>query len=160
MRATSRETGSRKLFSANTIADGSNKTNTLGKSYLSQFGPLLENCAFLVDVSASGAQTGTMSSCKMEGDASDKNIAAMLQGAEADGPYHRQEWEGTQQTTLIFPGGMNVLHLLSFCSQGPSDHPDLPKRLMDQAIDSLSLNPYGSVSLNPDSVISARHFVT
>ena len=35
----------------------------------------------------------------MEGDASDKNIAFMLQDDVADGPYYRQDWEGMPQTT-------------------------------------------------------------
>merc|ERR1712227_705305 len=37
-------------------------------------------------IGASGIHTGTMSFGKMEGDASDKNIAFMLQDDEADGP--------------------------------------------------------------------------
>eukprot|EP00420_Gonyaulax_spinifera_P031885 CAMPEP_0197869442 /NCGR_PEP_ID=MMETSP1439-20131203/300_1 /TAXON_ID=66791 /ORGANISM="Gonyaulax spinifera, Strain CCMP409" /LENGTH=78 /DNA_ID=CAMNT_0043488261 /DNA_START=1 /DNA_END=233 /DNA_ORIENTATION=- len=50
----------------------------------------------------------------MEGDASDKNIAFMLQGDIADGPYYRQEWEGMTQTTPIISGGMNALRLPAF----------------------------------------------
>ena len=52
-----------------------------------------------------------MSFGKMEGDASDKNIAFMLQDDEADGPYYHQEWEGMKQTTPIISGGMNALRL-------------------------------------------------
>merc|ERR1719159_368756 len=45
-------------------------------------------------IGASGIHVGTMSFGKMEGDASDKGIAYMLQQDEADGPYYRQTWEG------------------------------------------------------------------
>ena len=184
-RVTIKEADNGKLFSANITADASSGMNARGKHCSSQFGPLLEHCAFLVDgyvagctaatcasrnfpkefphyrraghgsvtraqtqrgctafvhtrmcrvIGASGIHPGTMSSGKMEGDASDKNIASMRQGAEADGPYHRQEWEGTQPTTPILTGGMNALHLPPFCGQGPSDHPDLPRWLMDQEL--------------------------
>merc|ERR1712211_95851 len=136
-----------------------------GKYVLSQFGPLAENCAFLVDgyvaggtavtvarrnfpkqflhyhravhgavtspqtqrgytafvhtkisrvIGASGIHVGTMSFGKMEGDASDKGIAYMLQQDEADGPYYHQEWEGMVQTTPIISGGMNALRLPAF----------------------------------------------
>jgi len=40
---------------------------------------------------------------------------------------------------------------VGICGQGPSDHPDLAKWLMDQGID--------SVSLNPDSVIPSYQFL-
>jgi len=40
---------------------------------------------------------------------------------------------------------------VGICGQGPSDHPDLAKWLMDQGID--------SVSLNPDSVIPAYMYL-
>ena len=113
-----------------------------GKYIMSQFGPLAENCAFLVDgyvaggtavtvarrnfpkqflhyhragygavtspqtqrgytafvhtkisrvQGASGVHVGTMSFGKMEGDASDKGIAFMLQDDVAPGPYYQQE---------------------------------------------------------------------
>merc|ERR1719311_872405 len=65
-------------------------------------------------IGASGIHVGTMSFGKMEGDASDKNIAFMLQDDEADGPYYRQEWEGMPQTTPIISGGMNALRLPAF----------------------------------------------
>ena len=55
-----------------------------------------------------------MSFGKMEGDASDKNIAFMLQDDEADGPYYHQEWQGMKQTTPIISGGMNALRLPAF----------------------------------------------
>ena len=144
MRACIKETGSSKLFSANITADDPEEMIARGKYVLSQFGPLSENCAFLVDgyvaggtavtccrrnfpkqflhyhraghgsvtspqtqrgytafvhtkisrvIGASGIHVGTMSFGKMEGDASDKNIAYMLQDDEADGPYYRQEWQ-------------------------------------------------------------------
>jgi hypothetical protein len=65
-------------------------------------------------IGASGIHVGTMSFGKMEGDASDKNIAFMLQEDEADGPYYHQEWQGMPQTTPIISGGMNVLRLPAF----------------------------------------------
>ncbi|MFJ4444811.1 putative PEP-binding protein, partial [Pseudomonas sp. NPDC089422] len=40
---------------------------------------------------------------------------------------------------------------IGICGQGPSDHPDLAKWLMEQGID--------SVSLNPDSVIETWLFL-
>merc|ERR1712151_624406 len=61
-----------------------------------------------------GIHVGTMSFGKMEGDASDKNIAFMLQEDEADGPYYPQPWEGMKQTTPIISGGMNALRLPAF----------------------------------------------
>jgi len=136
-----------------------------GKYVLSQFGPLGENTAFLVDgyvsggtaitvarrhfpkqflhyhraghgavtspqtqrgytafvhtkisriIGASGIHVGTMSFGKMEGDASDKLIAYMLQDDVAQGPYYEQEWEGMIQTTPIISGGMNALRLPAF----------------------------------------------
>merc|ERR1712149_118626 len=165
MRACVKETGSAKLFSANITADDPAEMVARGKYVLSQFGPLAENCAFLVDgyvaggtavtvarrnfpkqflhyhraghgavtspqtqrgytafvhtkisrvIGASGIHVGTMSFGKMEGDASDKNIAFMLQDDEADGPYYHQEWEGMPQTTPIISGGMNALRLPAF----------------------------------------------
>ena len=51
---------------------------------------------------------------KMEGDASDKGIAYMLQQDAADGPYYHQEWEGMAETTPIISGGMNALRLPAF----------------------------------------------
>merc|ERR1712178_479074 len=65
-------------------------------------------------IGASGIHVGTMSFGKMEGDASDKGIAFMLQDDEADGPYYQQEWEGMPQTTPIISGGMNALRLPAF----------------------------------------------
>merc|ERR1712137_1443436 len=65
-------------------------------------------------IGASGIHVGTMSFGKMEGDASDKNIAFMLQEDEADGPYYHQTWEGMKQTTPIISGGMNALRLPAF----------------------------------------------
>merc|ERR1711879_307717 len=164
MRACIKETGSAKLFSANITADDPAEMIARGKYVLSQFGPLAENCAFLVDcyvaggtavtvarrnfpkqflhyhraghgavtspqtqrgytafvhtkisriIGASGIHVGTMSFGKMEGDASDKLIAYMLQDDEAQGPYYKQEWEGMIQTTII-SGGMIALKLPAF----------------------------------------------
>merc|ERR1712159_288473 len=165
MRACIKETGQAKLFSANITADDPVETIARGKYVLSQFGPLAEYCALLVDgyvtggtgitvarrnfpkqflhyhraghgavtspqtqrgytafvhtkisrvIGASGIHVGTMSFGKMEGDASDKGIAFMLQDDEADGPYYHQEWEGMPQTTPIISGGMNALRLPAF----------------------------------------------
>jgi ribulose-bisphosphate carboxylase large chain len=165
MQACMKETGASKLFSANITADDPAEMIARGKYVLSQFGPLGENCAFLVDgyvaggtaitvarrnfpkqflhyhraghgaitspqtqrgytafvhtkisrvIGAGGIHVGTMSFGKMEGDASDKNIAYMLQDDEADGPYYRQKWEGMPQTTPIISGGMNALRLPAF----------------------------------------------
>merc|ERR1712178_219904 len=165
MRACVKEVGSSKLFSANITADDPAEMIARGKYAMSQFGPLSECCAFLVDgyvtggtavtvarrnfpkqflhyhraghgavtspqtqrgytafvhtkisriIGASGIHVGTMSFGKMEGDASDKNIAFMLQEDEADGPYYHQTWEGMKQTTPIISGGMNALRLPAF----------------------------------------------
>ena len=54
-----------------------------------------------------------MSFGKMEGDASDKNIAYMLQD-EAVGPFYRQEWQGMEETSPIISGGMDALRLPAF----------------------------------------------
>ena len=40
---------------------------------------------------------------------------------------------------------------IGICGQGPSDHPDLAKWLMEEGID--------SVSLNPDSVLDTWFFL-
>jgi len=63
---------------------------------------------------ASGVHVGTMSFGKMEGDVSDKNIAFMLQGDVADGPYYHQTWGGMAEATPIISGGMNALRLPAF----------------------------------------------
>jgi len=42
-------------------------------------------------IGASGIHVGTMSVGRMEGDASDKLIAYMLQDDVAQGPYYQQE---------------------------------------------------------------------
>merc|ERR1712078_709374 len=165
MRACIKETGKAKLFSANITADDPVEMIARGKYVLSQFGPLAEYTALLVDgyvtggtgitvcrrnfpqqflhyhraghgavtspqtqrgytafvhtkisriIGASGIHVGTMSFGKMEGDASDKNIAFMLQDDAADGPYYHQEWQGMKQTTSIISGGMNALRLPAF----------------------------------------------
>ncbi|MEY3220449.1 MAG: hypothetical protein RIT27_1806 [Pseudomonadota bacterium] len=63
---------------------------------------------------ASGIHTGTMGYGKMEGDASDKAIAYMLEQDVAQGPYYKQEWLGIKSTTPIISGGMNALRLPGF----------------------------------------------
>ena len=65
---------------------------------------------------ASGIHTGTMSFGKMEGEASDKAIAYMLEQDSADGPYFHQEWLGMNPTTPIISGGMNALRIPGFFS--------------------------------------------
>jgi ribulose-bisphosphate carboxylase large chain len=47
----------------------------------------------------------------MDGDASDKGIAYVLQYDGADGPYYHQEWEGMPKTTPIISGGVNAFRL-------------------------------------------------
>ena len=221
MRACIKETGSSKLFSANITADDPNEMIARGKYVLSQFGPLSENCAFLVDgyvaggtavtcarrnfpqqflhyhraghgsvtspqtqrgytafvhtkisrvIGASGIHVGTMSFGKMEGDASDKNIAYMLQDDEADGPYYRQEWQGMKQTTPIISGGMNALRLPAFFENlghsnviltaggGSFGHKDGPKigaiscRQGEEAWKQWKAGQFGNISLS-DGVI-------
>lgn len=63
---------------------------------------------------ASGIHVGTMSYGKMEGEASDTNIAHMIQRDSADGPYYHQEWLGMSPTTPIISGGMNALRIPGF----------------------------------------------
>ena len=63
---------------------------------------------------ASGIHVGTMGYGKMEGDASDKNIAYMIERDSADGPFYHQEWLGMKPTTPIISGGMNALRLPGF----------------------------------------------
>merc|ERR1712241_1451355 len=121
-------------------------------------------------IGASGIHVGTMSFGKMEGDASDKNIAFMLQQDEADGPYYHQEWEGMVQTTPIISGGMNALRLPAFFENlthsnviltaggGAFGHKDGPKqgavscRQGEEAWMLWKAGMYGDVSLS-DGVI-------
>ena len=63
---------------------------------------------------ASGIHTGTMSFGKMEGEASDTDMAYMIQRDSADGPYYHQEWLGMNPTTPIISGGMNALRIPGF----------------------------------------------
>jgi hypothetical protein len=49
---------------------------------------------------------GIMSFVEMEGDASDKNIAIMLQKDKADGPCYHQEWQSMPQTKPTISGGL------------------------------------------------------
>merc|ERR1712127_8458 len=221
MRATVKETGVAKLFSANITADDPAEMIARGKYVLSQFGPLGENTAFLVDgymgggtaitvarrifpkqflhyhraghgavtspqtqrgytafvhtkisriIGASGIHVGTMSFGKMEGDASDKNIAFMLQQDEADGPYYHQQWEGMKETSPIISGGMNALRLPAFFENlghsnviltaggGAFGHKDGPKqgatscRQGEEAWKLWKAGMYGDVSLS-DGII-------
>ena len=50
----------------------------------------------------------------IEGNASDMNIAFMLKGDVADGPYVTQEGKSMKQTTPIISGDLNALRLLAF----------------------------------------------
>jgi len=221
MRACVKETGVAKLFSANITADDPVEMVSRGKYIMAQFGPLAENCAFLVDgyvaggtavtvarrnfpkqflhyhraghgavtspqtqrgytafvhtkisrvIGASGIHVGTMSFGKMEGDASDKNIAYMLQQDEADGPYYRQPWEGMKETTPIISGGMNALRLPAFFENlghsnviltaggGAFGHKDGPKqgatscRQGEEAWKLWKAGTYGDISLS-DGII-------
>jgi ribulose-bisphosphate carboxylase large chain len=63
---------------------------------------------------SSGIHTGTMSFGKMEGEASDRFTAYMLERDSADGPYYHQEWQGMNPTTAIISGGMNALRIPGF----------------------------------------------
>jgi len=63
---------------------------------------------------ASGIHTGTMSFGKMEGEASDKSTAYMIERDSAQGPYFHQEWLGMNPTTAIISGGMNALRIPGF----------------------------------------------
>ena len=63
---------------------------------------------------ASGMHTGTMGYGKMEGEASDRAIAYMMEREVADGPYFRQEWRGMKGNTPIISGGMNAVRLPGF----------------------------------------------
>ena len=63
---------------------------------------------------SSGIHTGTMSFGKMEGEASDKFTAYMLEQDSAEGPYFHQEWQGMNPTTPIISGGMNALRIPGF----------------------------------------------
>jgi ribulose-bisphosphate carboxylase large chain len=55
-----------------------------------------------------------MSFGKMEGEASDRYTAYMLERDSADGPYYHQEWLGMKPTTSIISGGMNALRIPGF----------------------------------------------
>merc|ERR1711972_828221 len=221
MRACIKVTGESKLFSANITADDPAEMIARAKYVMSQFGPLAENCAFLVDgyvaggtavtvarrnfpkqflhyhraghgsvtsprtqrgytafvhtklsrvIGARGIHVGTMSFGKMEGDASDKGIAFMLQDDQADGPYYHQEWEGMKQTTPIISGGMNALRLPAFFENlghsnviltaggGAFGHKDGPKpgatscRQGEEAWKQWKADMFGDVSLS-DGII-------
>jgi len=225
MRACIKETGQSKLFSANITADDPKEMVARGQYVMSQFGPLSECCAFLVDgyvsggtavtvarrnfpqqflhyhraghgavtspqtqrgytafvhtkisriIGASGIHVGTMSFGKMEGDASDKNIAFMLQQDEADGPYYHQEWEGMPETTPIISGGMNALRLPAFFENlghsnviltaggGSFGHKDGPKqgatscRQGEEAWKFWKAGQYGDVSLSEGIIEYAK----
>lgn len=59
-------------------------------------------------------------------------------------PPHQQR----NRSNLLFPQHFLNPRYVGICGQGPSDHPDLAKWLMEQGIDSVSLNP-DSVSRSP-----------
>jgi len=60
---------------------------------------------------ASGIHVGTMGFGKMEGEASDRINAYMIERDECQGPVYFQEWHGMKATTPIVSGGMNALRL-------------------------------------------------
>merc|ERR1719330_1164547 len=99
MRACVKETGSAKLFSANITADDPAEMIARGKYVLSQFGPLAECCALLVDGYVAGGTAVTVAR---------RNFPRQFLH------YHHQEWEGMVQTTPIISGGMNALRLPAF----------------------------------------------
>merc|ERR1712072_322370 len=125
-------------------------------------------------IGASGIHVGTMSFGKMEGDASDKLIAYMLQDDVAQGPYYQQEWEGMIQTTPIISGGMNALRLPAFFENlghsnviltaggGSFGHKDGPKqgamscRQGEEAWKLWKAGKYGDVSLSDGVVEYAK----
>ncbi len=63
---------------------------------------------------ASGIHVGTMGFGKMEGEASDREIAYMITEDSAQGPFYHQEWLGMNPTTPIVSGGMNALRMPGF----------------------------------------------
>jgi len=63
---------------------------------------------------ASGIHCGTMGYGKMEGEASEKYLAYMLERDEAEGLFFKQKWYGMKATTPIISGGMNALRLPGF----------------------------------------------
>ncbi len=63
---------------------------------------------------ASGIHCGTMGYGKMEGEASEKYLAYMLEREEAEGLFFKQKWYGMKATTPIISGGMNALRLPGF----------------------------------------------
>ena len=63
---------------------------------------------------ASGIHTGTMGYGKMEGEASDKMLAHMLERDESQGLFYKQGWLSMKPTTPIISGGMNALRLPGF----------------------------------------------
>jgi len=63
---------------------------------------------------ASGIHTGTMGFGKMEGEASDRLSAYMLEQDVAEGPYFKQPWLGMKPTTAIISGGMNAVRAIGF----------------------------------------------
>ena len=65
-------------------------------------------------IEASGIHVGAMSFGKMVGDASDKNVAFMLQDDVVGGPHCQQVWQVMKQKTPIISGGMNALRLPAF----------------------------------------------
>ncbi len=63
---------------------------------------------------ASGIHCGTMGYGKMEGEASEKYLAYMLEREEAEGLFFKQKWYGMKATTPLISGGMNALRLPGF----------------------------------------------
>eukprot|EP00439_Symbiodinium_sp_Y106_P010911 s16831_g1.t1 len=100
----------------------------------------------------------------MEGDASDKNIAFMLQDDEADGPYYHQEWEGMKQTTPIISGEARlhrrVLRAGGQLRLGQEGALDQSSRYADLSLDEATLvkRPSCKVKAGYDYLATAAHF--
>jgi ribulose 1,5-bisphosphate carboxylase large subunit-like protein len=178
MRATNRETGSGKLFSANTIGDAE-----YGKTYNFYMPPaflrLHEGPAVNVGNTwrtlGKGMQNGGLvvgTIIKPQLDLQPKPFGEACyafwpfrDAIKNDEPQGHQVFcqlnecipeVGKAMRAAIRKTGNGKLFSTNIsaddCGQGLSDHPDLAKRLMDQGFDSMSLNP--------DSVILTWQFLT
>ena len=66
---------------------------------------------------ASGFHVGTMGHGKMEGSASDRASAYVIERDEFQGPAYFQDWYGMRPSTPIVSGGMNALRLPGLFSE-------------------------------------------
>ena len=86
-----------------------------------------------------GTHTGIMSFGVMESDASDENFAFLLLEDEMGGPYFRQLWEGTKQTTPItsrFIGACGIFTWLCFAYV----HTKIPRIIGDSGVHTGSMS--------------------